>query len=188
MAVYRSSLIGQYSNCNTQTNNRHHHCIVITITSSWFRSHFHAMWGTHRCEVKGCGEWLTCDGGMKPRRYFTEKIMSGFKTSLFTAMFVRRGTAEWSRSNTAPPGLSQGAQRSPVLAIRCLLSCHVWQNYQDFFPVLPRPQGRHRSCCPCRAPLGWDKGKTPVESIFEELRSRCETNCPVRCSQSTYSR
>ena len=33
------------------------------------RSQFHAMWGTHHCEAKGCGEWLTCDGGMKPRRY-----------------------------------------------------------------------------------------------------------------------
>ena len=33
------------------------------------------MWGAHRCKVKGCGEWLTCDGGMKPRRYWLCKIL-----------------------------------------------------------------------------------------------------------------
>ena len=39
-------------------------------STQYHRSQFHATWGAHRCAVKGCGEWLTCDGGMKPRRYY----------------------------------------------------------------------------------------------------------------------
>lgn len=47
-------------------HNHHHQYRQILFH---LRSQFHAIWGSHKCEVKGCGLWLTCDGGMKPRRY-----------------------------------------------------------------------------------------------------------------------
>ena len=33
------------------------------------RTKFRDIWSQHQCEVKGCGKWLVCDGGMKPNRY-----------------------------------------------------------------------------------------------------------------------
>ena len=41
---------------------------------------FHAVWGTHQCEVTGCGMWLTCDGGMKPHRNVCAARYSGVIT------------------------------------------------------------------------------------------------------------
>ena len=66
MVIFTSSLHHQNHHHQHHHHHHHHHHRQILFH---LRSQFHAIWGSHKCEVKGCGQWLTCDGGMKPRRY-----------------------------------------------------------------------------------------------------------------------
>ena len=34
-----------------------------------YKTYFRNHWSKHKCEEKGCGEVLVCDGGMKPHRW-----------------------------------------------------------------------------------------------------------------------
>ena len=83
LVVFTSSL-------HHHNHHHHHHQILFHL-----RSQFHAIWGSHKCEVKGCGEWLTCDGGMKPRRYLN-CIYSNFDEVVLFQQCVRC-EVQWSQ-------------------------------------------------------------------------------------------
>ena len=53
-----------------------------------YKAHFHAVWSIHKCEVKGCRQWLTCDGGMGPRRNVCAARYSGVITYKHTNTMI----------------------------------------------------------------------------------------------------
>ena len=53
---------------------------AILQHSPEFKKIFRITWGTHRCEVAGCGTWLICDGGMKPHRIVCSARYSGIRS------------------------------------------------------------------------------------------------------------
>lgn len=45
-----------------------------------FMSEFHKNWSSHVCNVKGCGSWMICDGGLKPHRVVCAARYSGIRS------------------------------------------------------------------------------------------------------------
>ena len=51
---------------------------TILETKSLFKNKFEEMWSVnHKCDVKGCSQCITIDGGMKPNRFICADKLSG---------------------------------------------------------------------------------------------------------------
>lgn len=53
---------------------------AILQHAATFRTRFHEIWSSHLCDVKGCGTWLVCDGGLKPHRVVCSARYSGIRS------------------------------------------------------------------------------------------------------------
>ena len=65
---------------------------AILENKAKFKDKFQEMWAiNHKCDIKGCKECLTVDGGMKPNRFICANKMSGMTEYSKTDLRVMTG-------------------------------------------------------------------------------------------------
>ena len=81
-----------------------------------YKRKFRVNWGTHNCDVVGCGTWLICDGGMKPHHIVCAARYSGIRSYKHTNIKTVTGCTKKPSKDTKFCSEHEGKEGPVVLA------------------------------------------------------------------------
>ena len=88
---------------------------AILENLSTLKTKFRKIWSEHKCETKGCGEILVCDGGMTPHRMVCAARYSGVRTYKETNIKTVVGCGKKPGTNSPFCKEHQNGDQGPVV-------------------------------------------------------------------------